>query len=342
MVQPKFNGNLVMGRLILVPQLPIRMRYQEWLPSVLTEGLRAYFDEIIVLGKSFVDNSLFYSSTNDIFSNIERAFHYEQQQMKEYLDIEIKKDDVLFLCDLSFPGLFSSVLMIKPIPKSYALCHATAANRYDFWANIRGIKYGVEKNQAKLFDKVFVGSYYHYQKLKWPNIAIVGMPHPPIQKLIGEKNKLPKIDFTERKTFLRSVARPHPQKVRKLFEKEIEEKLSTIIKRDQFSNWYAYFSALSDTQFVIITAREETYGYQAIDAMLCGAVPLAPASLSYPELIPHGSLYEPSSADYVVQMIKRLLFQVPRNSYQLKIPEDRFLPSLISEMRLNEKRTCSD
>jgi hypothetical protein len=41
----------------------------------------------------------------------------------------------------------------------------------------------------------------------------------------------------------------------------------------------------------LITAREETFGYQVVDAILSGCIPVAPNAFSYPELLPPHLLY---------------------------------------------------
>jgi hypothetical protein len=322
-----------MTRLILVPQLPIAMRYQEWFAEEIEDHLSSYFDSIIVLGDKRLNNP-FYLTSGNSFSSIEHALKFEQEQMRQYLDMKLEEDDVLLLCDLSYPGIFSSVLMIKPAPRQYAICHATAANRYDFWAKIRGIKYGVEKRQARLFDKIFVGSEYHKNKLKWPNIEVIGMPYPPIPRLIEIEHEVNKEKFKHRNTVLRSVARPTQQKVTLKLERRVEELLGIPIVREQFSTWYDYFSALCDTQFVIITAREETYGYQALDAMLCGAVPIAPNALSYPELVPSAALYDPTSIETAAFSIWDIVEELSERPLTFTFLEDTFFLKLAKGMEL--------
>jgi hypothetical protein len=55
----------------------------------------------------------------------------------------------------------------------------------------------------------------------------------------------------------------------------------------------------------LITANEETFGYQIVDAVMHGCIPIAKNSLSYPELLPEEYLY--NSADEMVEKIGKAL-----------------------------------
>ena len=97
-----------MSRIIYVPQYPAPMRYQEWFITKFEKEFKKYFDEVIVLGKNFIEvRNVKYGK---IFSPIDVSINYELQQIEEYLKLDIYNDDVLFLADLSFPGFFANVL----------------------------------------------------------------------------------------------------------------------------------------------------------------------------------------------------------------------------------------
>ncbi len=57
-------------------------------------------------------------------------------------------------------------------------------------------------------------------------------------------------------------------------------------------DWEGYYEFLCASRIMLITAREETFGYQVVDAVMAGCVPIAPNKFSYPELLPKQYLYD--------------------------------------------------
>lgn len=265
-----------MARLILVPQYPTPLRYQEWWLDQFPKEFGGYFDSVITLGYS----SYIRKAPPSQFAPLENAIQWEMQQMDEYMQLSVRKDDVLLLCDLSFPGLFSSVLLHKRPERCYAICHATSKNRYDYFGKIRGIKYPIEKATSKLFDKVIVASEYHKEKLGWDNIRVVPLPMPPVH-VVQEKKKTHMVV---------SVARPGIQKENQSILRRLS-KLGVDIDHPNCTTWTEYYNFLSESRILLITSKEETYGYQVVDAIMCGCTPIAPNKYSYPELIDNRFLY---------------------------------------------------
>ncbi len=70
-----------------------------------------------------------------------------------------------------------------------------------------------------------------------------------------------------------------------------------------------YFDTLSSAKVLLITAREETYGYQIIDCFKYGngCVPLAPNQFSYPELLPDNYLYNRYDIQGLIGQIRMVL-----------------------------------
>ena len=265
-----------MSRLIFIPQCPVKLRYQEWWYTEFIKNLKPYFSEILTLG----DTQTYSSPTKGEFSVHTAAIHYETLQIQQYLQLTLQEDDCLLLNDLSYPGLFANVLFHKRPKRCVAICHATSKNRYDYFAKDRKTKFPIETATAKLFDKIIVGSKYHAQKLGWDNTKIILLPDPPFLGYIGGvKNK----DIV-------SVARPGLQKVNKKLEKLVEKRFGTI-KRPEANTWDEYYQFLADSKILLITSKEETYGYQVIDGIINGCVVLAPRACSYPELLPDKYLY---------------------------------------------------
>ena len=287
-----------MGRLILVPQYPAKLRYQEWWFTEFPKYLNAFFDEIIILGQRI---SEYVIAEESLFAPTDLAIRYETQQIDEYTRLVLKPNDCLLLCDLSFPGLFANVLFHKKPNKCFAICHATSKNKYDYFAKNRGIKYPIEKATAKLFNKVIVGSQYHKEKLKWPNIVVKKLPFPPFRPWESVK-------WNE----IVSVARPGIQKHNLRLERLVEKTFNTKIQTPECNTWDEYYHFLAQSKVLLITSKEETYGYQVIDAILNGCIPIAPNAFSYPELLSKNYLYNNSTE--LIELITKAL------NNELKVP----------------------
>lgn len=203
-----------MSRLIYVPPLPIKMRYQEWYYSLFPEKLQEHFDDIIVLGPDMREDIMFHIPDNvESFSSIKPSIDLECYQIQGFLSLETKGDDTLLLGDLSFPGIFSNVLFHKPIKNAYAICHGTSRNKYDIFSSMEKQKWLVEKGNSKLFKKIFVATKYHKRKLGLDNTVVTSLPFPPVSSLIHKPDKRGII----------SVTRPGLQKVNKKLERKVEK-----------------------------------------------------------------------------------------------------------------------
>lgn len=287
-------------RLILVPQLPVRMRYTEWWINELPNNLSQHFSEIISLGDEYLLYFTERNSEKGLFSAKEAAIEFETSQITEFMNLELKDDDILLLCDISYPGLFSNILYHKRPKKCYAICHGTSRNKLDIFEKDRESKWQVESGHAELFDKIFVGSEYHKGKLGWHGVKVIGMPNPPMT-YDCDKNKKKTIDIL-------SVSRNTEQKVDSRLEKLIEEKYGKI-HRESYSNWSDYFNALSSAKILFISANEETYGYQIIDCLKYGngCIPLAPDQFSYPEMLTEYYLYKRYDINEIFRKIDLVL-----------------------------------
>ncbi|MFW9871532.1 MAG: hypothetical protein ACFFG0_00310 [Candidatus Thorarchaeota archaeon] len=282
-------------RIIFVPQYPTPMRYQEWWMLKISGEFRKAGHEVIILGESYVNTYMKKRGNLDMFAPAELAIELELEQIKEYMILDLKPNDVLFLADLSFPGVFPTALFHHKRPeRMYAFCHATSINKGDYFKSYRDEKFLIETAFAKTFDKVFVGSKYHQDKLGWNNTVVTYLPFPPLKRhsrIIKTHN-------------LMSASRPNPQKVDLELENEIEN-LFTLIHRPKSNTWYEYFGHLSESKILLITSHEDTFGYQIVDAIINGCIPLARNGLAYPELLPREYLYDDkeeliSRIDYIL------------------------------------------
>ena len=268
-----------MSRLIFVPQFPSKLRYQEWYFTEFPRHLFPYFDEIVVLGNDLISNQVY--SDEDMFSPINEAIHFEMAQINEFIELDLKNDDILLLNDLSFPGFFTNVLYHKKPNKCFTLCHGTSKNKFDYFSNNRHSKWLVEQGQFEMFDTIFLATEYHKRKLKIQDTKIVALPEAPFRTY-----NLPKtIDII-------SVSRPTEQKVNLYLEQEIEKVFATKIFRKRYKSWSEYYQHVSKSSVMLITSCEETFGYQILDAVNNNCIPIAPNDFSYPELLPSEYLYD--------------------------------------------------
>ena len=311
-----------MSRLILVPQYPTPMRYQQWWAKVFPEQFSKYFDKVITLGVP--DPSVFSAlpessgMPGSVFAPMENAMEFEARQIAQYADLVLKPDDVLLLCDLSYPGLFANALFHKRPKKCFAICHATSKNRYDYFLHERGLKWPIETKQAALFDTVFVASHYHRLKLGWRNTAVAPFPNPPFP------SELPLLLFPMKTRAMINVSRPGLQKRNMKFEKEVCQYLGLKVETPfAMASWSAYYQYLAESKVLLITAKEETYGYQIVDAVRNGCIPVAPRAFSYPELLPNEYLYD-SLEECVKIIVGALTDKVPVPQLLTEILAERF------------------
>lgn len=274
-----------MSRIIYVPQYPAPLRYQEWHYHEFPKNYSKYFDEVIVLGKEYLDKrTKEQKKYQEEFSNLGESINLDFVQAKEFLSLKLRKDDVLFLTDISYPGYFINTLFHKRPKKCFVFCHATAKNKYDYFQPVRKVKYSIEKSLANLFDTVFVASDYHYKKLGWPNIQVVGLPDSPYSGYFIN----PKTDP------VCSVARLCKQKVSIKMEKRLQRELKFKIVRSSDWNvntWDTYYMFLACSKILLISSKEDTFGYSVLDAIKNDCVPLAPRNFSYKEMLPDFYLY---------------------------------------------------
>ena len=280
-----------MSRLFFVPQLPTIMRYQRWWYEEIRGQMKNYFDEVITLGHS-VSHKLASLAHEGMFSPVKLAINFECNQVADFQNYDIRDDDVLFLADLSFPGIFANTLYHKRVKNAYAFCHASAVNAHDYYQPVRKDKWALEKAHGRLFRKVFVGSNYHWNKLRYKgwrnnNLALLRLPIPSFRRYT----------CLEKEHDVISVSRPCLQKVNKKLEKRVEERLGLKIIRSHEelkdnTSWDKYYQFIGRANAMLISSKEETFGYQVIDAVMNDCIPIAPNGKSYPELLSRDYLYD--------------------------------------------------
>jgi len=310
-----------MSRIIFVPQYPTPNRYQEWWFWKLPEEFRRAGFEVIVLGENYADMMSRHRGKFDQFAPIRMAIEFETRQISEYTTIKINPDDILFLADISFPGIFCSALYHYQTPRMFAFCHATSINTFDyFWVNADS-KFPIETAHSSLFEKVFVGSHYHKDKLQWPNTEVTYLPFPPIQTFQKETRIYDIV----------SASRPTPQKVDSDLEAKVEKEFGEIIRKET-NSWEEYYKFLAQSKVLLITAHEDTFGYQIVDAILNGCIPIARNSLAYPELLAREYLY--NNREELFDLLEKALWGLmPLPRIKCKKEMNNFYSNIIKTMK---------
>jgi hypothetical protein len=331
-------------RIIFVPQFPAELRYSEWWFTEFPKQFRARGFDVLTLGEDYVNMIKHRRSTLDMFSPINQAIELETEQIREYMLLDIQDDDILFLADLSFPGLFANVLYHKECPKMYAFCHATSLNTLDYFESVRYVKFPVESSHSYMFDAVFVGSKYHENKLRepdnryWRNTIVTYLPFQPRASEIEL--------FVPKKHMFMSASRPSPQKVDMKLEREIERIYNTKIYRPVSNSWEEYFANLRASKYLLITSKEDTFGYQIVDAVTNGCIPIAPNRCAYPELLPSKYLYK----EYVYELMNQgwdvaSLFEMTMMAFtESEGDEKPEVPRLLCEKQMRDfyDRICGE
>lgn len=313
-----------MATLYFIPQMPTAGRYTQWWITEFTKKFEKYYD-VVILGEDIIRDMELRRDDFSEFSNVDQAILLEIAQIEDYLNIKESIDDILFCTDLSFPGIFSNVLYTKSfIGKKFIFCHATSKNKFDYFSDMRSSKFKVETGHSMLFDKVFVGSYYHKDKLGWDNVEVVRLPKPPYD-IISNQVLHKSYDIV-------SVSRPNKQKVQIKLEKKVEGLVGSKIIRKTFSDPIEYSTFLSQAKILFISSLEDTFNYTIMDALRCNCIPVAPRRLCFPEILPDEYLYNDAiEAFRVCKKILRGELGIPRMLCHNEV--ENFFPNLVEKMK---------
>jgi hypothetical protein len=300
--------------LYVVPQLPVKNRYSEEWSSIWSRELsKLKIEHTIVKERKPVSMK---KSKVNFFSDLRESIKYECNQIKYLID-NVKEGDKILWLDFDFPGLsIPATQLIKlsnPTIKSYAYCHAGSWCNKDIWSSIPSKK-KIEDAGFDIFDKVFVATNYHKEKIenyfgkKMNNIYVVGFP---LYKEDVIKYTKP-IEWKEKKGIIviGRIEQSNPNIINSVLNNY--EKQTTFKK---FRNRKEYFNALNKSKILISPKIEETFGLTAMEAVMLGTIPLCPNNYSYKELLPQELLY--SNENELNEKIKPLLNEKPSISIDL-------------------------
>lgn len=312
------------------------MRYQQWWFSEFPKQFKKYYDEVIVLGEN--THSIFDPNIKAIgpnFSPINQSINFELDQIKEFMSMKIYEDDVMFVSDLSFPGFFLNAISHKIMKNVYAFVHATSINKLDYFEKVKDAKIKIEIGQSELCKKIFVSSEYHKNKLipYMNETKICNLNSFPIHPELASRGEFKK---ENRKNFIVSVSRNSQQRIDLELENELEKRLGLkIFRKNDFETWDEYYNFLEDSEILLVTTKEETYGISAVEAALCGCTPFVPNKFSYPNLFHSDCLW--NSKDDLLSKINTFIKEKesqPFNYFPKNLTEQTyFYENLLSQIK---------
>ena len=287
--------------LVIIPQYPVLMRYQEWWLHELCNHL----SPLHVINPN-VSSPQTHREIKQ-FSIVTPAVEYELRQIQHLHNLleTLPENTVLFFADISFPGLFVGyvplIKKLRPDVKLVGFCHATSANYKDFWEPVRNVKHVLEQFVFDFFDVVFVSTEYHANKLckhfsidKTKIIITYGLPVHPLLFEFKTDNKTKKC-----KTVV-ITSRIDPQKIDMVEYDEItricqKHGVEVVITQKVCSSWESYYNTIAKSSLLIMTGLEDTFGYPCLEATLLKTPILAPRRCCYPEILTDDCIFSTAS-----------------------------------------------
>ena len=238
--------------------------------------------------------------------------------LKEYDDQEIL---VLFFHDIWFPGLANIAYFRDGRNlKNLRICGCLHAGSYDEndFLNKTGMTKWARFLEIGWFngivDTIFVATEYHKSLLIKTRgifenkIQVSGFPIYP--------DFIKKINKTDRENIIVFPHRLDIEKQPDLFDKIATHpflKHCTFHKTKEYPrSKKEYYEFLQKSKIVLSFSKQETWGIAMQEAVLCGAFPICPARLSYPEM--YNDLFLYNDIEDIPQMINKFINHPPFHS----------------------------
>lgn len=334
----------------ILPQKPVEIRYQgEWFnylvehTTYLQEKNKINLD--IIYPKSKKEKKKKLVNKTDFFDSLADNINWETEQIKLLFE-NVNKYDVLLFMDISFTGLYTSLIPLikvaKPNIKLYGFCHATSLNKGDIFKNTRKIKWQLEKYTINNFDGIFVATEYHKNKL-----VKQGKLNKETAKKIHITYGLPVSD----NLFVTSKSKPKTENRNIIIPSRINKQKISSKKKDKFkrvlekhgynviesynlcNSRQEYVDLLKNSAAMIVLSNEDTFGYPLAEATACKLPCFAPKKCCYPEILNEESIFA-----NVYELIDKLEnIDKKRKEYATKkkylVKNTTFWNSLLSKIR---------
>jgi glycosyltransferase involved in cell wall biosynthesis len=239
------------------------------------------------------------------FLDVLETNQFKTQQLFEIINLlevyDGKEKLVIFFHDLWNPALITLAYIRDGMGwknmKLVGCLHAGAYDRNDFLFK-KGMAPWAGHVEIAMFDKIadeiYVATEYHKQLLE------ARVPHSGKIKVTGFPifpEFVPK--QTQRRDLIVFPHRLDEEKHPDVFDRlaaELKEEadilgLRFVKTKEEAKNKEEYYKLLSRAKIAISCAKQETWGIAMQEAILCGAIPICPADLSYLEMYPQELLY---------------------------------------------------
>lgn len=321
----------------LLPQLPCKNRYTEDWIQIWSRELKNLGVEFRVLGH---DTS---TPITKFFTDPDYALRYECDQLRALSQMDrLTQLEKIFCLDVDFPGLLSAAIPVlklrNPDLKCYGYLHAGSWCNGDVFAGISGKKQ-LERAMFDVYDKVFVASGYHKDKIQWyfnrgfDNLEVVGFPFYR-EDVLAYAEPLP---FEEKSGII--INGRWEQSNVELLER-LRRKFSTQICTVEATSRADYFRQLNKAKVVLSLKTEETFGIGQLEAYVLGGIPLSPNRFAYPEVIGDPRLLYDNEKDLIDKLA--YLLELKENSFhpfQIEIEKyEQVIPTCIDKLRSNNER----
>ena len=326
---------------ILIPQLSIEARYSEYWPQLWQSKLQELGVECTI-PYNVLPVKLDRTKPYNYFTNTLEALDYELSSLKMLLRYMVSREDktILFL-DGDFPGLstpFVQVLkMVDSEVKCYSYVHAGSWCNGDIFAKVKG-KREMEYSMLKTFDKVFVATNYHKDKIEeyfsqgkinrrsFTNLKVVGFPF--YEKHFWCNTDTSFVPFEDKEGIF-VIGRPEQSKG-KLVDRIKKKFPGEKIYSGYICDKKEYYSLLSKLKVVLSLKEEETFGLGMVEAISLGCLPLCPRKFSYTEVVRKKEcLY----TDDLIEKLGHLLEREEPIHFNLEKWE-KTIPQIVKEMKL--------
>jgi len=282
----------------IAPMLPINMRYSDWWNIMFEDQLNRLLEES---GSETRARLLFYPKTvNTVWENKD-AFLVDLLKHESGLiswvlsktyskQIDKERGDILLALDGITPGLLGAFLKTcNPFKQTFCFCHGSSFNNLDIFDNSRQ---WLDTALLKAFDQVFVASEYHMYKLANHNIQnttnLNGLPYNPFIPDIETQS----LSFRPRGSICivdRNCEQKRTADVICQLSSYLQFKIVDL--HGTTKSWEEYYKRISEFRYMLITTKEETYGYQVQDAQVMGTIPICPHAFAFPEHVLSEFLY---------------------------------------------------
>ena len=312
--------------LYVLPQLPVKNRYTEDWISVWSRELRLLKKDFRILGDIEISAPL-----TKYFTNPVEALKYECNQISDLIKFASPHDKI-FCLDTDFPGLLSAAIpvlkLVNPDLKFYGYLHAGSWCDGDIFEGNAG-KSWMERALLDIFDKIFVATNYHKEKIqryltwmddyyhmtRFDDIEVVGFPfykedvYRYVKPLPYDKKDIILINGRREQSNMGLISK---------ISNSFRNRLVTVALVESRAD---YYKALNQAKIVISLKTEETFGIGQLEAHVLGSIPLCPNKFAYPETIGDERLLYNDEKDLMDKLdylltLKENLFKIDIEKYR--------------------------